>query len=81
VAVRETTANKPNKTYETNGGNVQYCRADSQNRDKIQAVVQTAVNGVVSLLAGDYAAIITEADIIIDGGRTAVLQDDTLLNN
>jgi NAD(P)-dependent dehydrogenase (short-subunit alcohol dehydrogenase family) len=38
------------------------------------------VAGVVSFLASDDAAFITGADIVVDGGRTAVLQDDTLLD-
>jgi hypothetical protein len=38
------------------------------------------MDGIVSFLASDDAAFITMADLIADGGRTAVLQDDTLMN-
>jgi NAD(P)-dependent dehydrogenase (short-subunit alcohol dehydrogenase family) len=36
------------------------------------------VAGVVSSLAGDDAAFITGKSILVDGGRSAVMQDDTL---
>jgi NAD(P)-dependent dehydrogenase (short-subunit alcohol dehydrogenase family) len=37
------------------------------------------VAGVVSFLASEDAAFITGEDIVVDGGRSAVLQDDSLL--
>lgn len=38
------------------------------------------VAGVAAFLASDDAAFVTGAEILVDGGRTAVMQDDTLPN-
>ena len=40
----------------------------------------TDVAGVVTFLASDDAAFVTGASLLVDGGRTAVMQDDTLPN-
>jgi NAD(P)-dependent dehydrogenase (short-subunit alcohol dehydrogenase family) len=37
-----------------------------------------AREGAVAFLAGDDAGFVTDANLLVDGGRTAVMQDDTL---
>lgn len=58
------------------------------NRDRLESIHPVGrigqpedIAGVVSFLVSDDAAFLTGSDIIVDGGRTAVLQDDSLLED
>ncbi|SFR67766.1 SDR family NAD(P)-dependent oxidoreductase [Halogeometricum limi] len=58
---------------------------DEERRRELESIHPTGrlgtpedVAGVVSFLASDDAAFVTGANLLADGGRTAVMQDDTL---
>jgi len=59
---------------------------DDDERDHVESIhplgrmgTPEDVAGVVAFLASDDAAFVTGASVLVDGGRTAVMQDDAML--